>query len=48
VHKPIAEQLIGIEEYRQLSIDRLASHIANFSLAALGYEKPLATPAATR
>ena len=42
VHRPISEQLIGVEEYRQLSIDRLATHIANFSLAALGYGQPLA------
>ncbi|HEY4310402.1 MAG TPA: CerR family C-terminal domain-containing protein [Pirellulales bacterium] len=44
VHRPIAEQLIGVDEYRQLSIDRLADHIARFSLAALGYGQPLATP----
>ena len=42
VHRPIAEQLIGVEEYRQLTIDQLAHHIATFSLAALGYGKPLA------
>jgi hypothetical protein len=46
VHRPIAELLIGVDEYRQLSIDRLADHIATFSLAALGYGQPLAVPAA--
>ncbi len=48
VHRPIAERLIGADEYGQLSIDRLAEHIANFSLAALGCGQPIFTPAANR
>ena len=42
VHRPIAERLTGVDEYRNFSIDRLADHIANFSLAALGYGRPSA------
>jgi TetR/AcrR family transcriptional regulator, regulator of cefoperazone and chloramphenicol sensitivity len=45
VHRPIAELLIGVDEYRQLSIDRLADHIATFSLTALGYAQPATTSA---
>jgi hypothetical protein len=42
VHRPIAERLVGVDQYRQFTIDRLADHIATFSLAALGYGQPLA------
>ena len=40
VHQPIAERLMGTENYRQLTIDQLADHITHFSLAALGYAEP--------
>ena len=36
VHRPIAELLMGPEHYAALDIDKLAEHIADFSLAALG------------
>jgi hypothetical protein len=41
VNKPIITLLIGEEEYRRLTTARLAEHIAEFSLAALGYVPPL-------
>lgn len=41
VHQPIAERLMGAENYRQLTIEQLADHIVRFSLAALGYGEPL-------
>lgn len=48
VHQPIAERLMGIENYRRLTIDELANHITRFSLAALGYAEPLSkNPAET-
>jgi len=37
VHRPVAELLLGKEQYQQLDLDRLATHICGFSLAALGY-----------
>jgi len=36
VHRPIAERLMGPADYHALSIEQLADHIAQFSLAALG------------
>ena len=42
VHQPIAELLMGRDAYAALSIDKLADHIADFTLAALGYGQPLA------
>lgn len=39
--RPIAEQLMGREQYEALSLDDIAEHIAHFSLAALGYAQPL-------
>jgi AcrR family transcriptional regulator len=41
VNRPIIRLLIGDEAYRSLTIDRLAEHIADFSLAALGFRAPL-------
>lgn len=41
INQPIAERLMGEENYKQLTIDRLTDHIARFSLAALGYAEPL-------
>jgi AcrR family transcriptional regulator len=40
VAKPIVELLVGEEEYRTYDAARLAEHIAQFSLAALGLETP--------
>jgi hypothetical protein len=48
VHRPIAELLMGRDEYGALSLNKLADHIADFSLAALGYGKPLTPEAAAR
>lgn len=41
VHRPIAAQLMGHAEFDALTIDRLADHITNFSLAALGCRPPI-------
>jgi hypothetical protein len=41
VHRPIAELLIGIDEYRNLSIDQLCDHITSFSLGGLGHARSL-------
>lgn len=41
VHRPVAELLLGKEQYQQLDLDRLASHICRFSLAALGHATPI-------
>ncbi|MES2790329.1 MAG: CerR family C-terminal domain-containing protein [Planctomycetota bacterium] len=41
VHRPIAELLVGREEYSQLNLPLLADHITRFSLAALGQGEPL-------
>jgi hypothetical protein len=37
VHRPVIRLLIGNEAYQSLTLERLADHIADFSLAALGY-----------
>jgi AcrR family transcriptional regulator len=39
--KPIVELLVGPEEYRNYDAELLSEHIAQFSLAALGLEKPI-------
>jgi AcrR family transcriptional regulator len=44
VHGVIAERLIGAEAYQRLTIERLAEHIADFSLAALGFAPPWHAP----
>ena len=41
VHRPAAELLMGLENYRKLDLDLLADHIARFSLAALGRGEPI-------
>lgn len=46
--RPIAEQLMGREQYAALSLEKIAEHIARFSLAALGYVEPLAAEQAAR
>jgi TetR/AcrR family transcriptional regulator, regulator of cefoperazone and chloramphenicol sensitivity len=48
IHRPIAELLMGRDEYGALSIDKLADHIADFALAALGFQQPLAAKAPAR
>ncbi len=40
VHRPIAEVLVGPAGYRQFQTARLAQHITQFSLAALGCSTP--------
>ena len=40
IHRPIAVQLVGEEEYATYDVMRLADHVARFSLAALGHEMP--------
>ncbi len=42
--RPIVRQLVGAEEHATYTADRLAQHIAEFSLAALGLGKPLKSP----
>lgn len=41
VHRPVAELLMGREEYAKINIPLLADHITRFSLAALGQGQPL-------
>lgn len=41
VQQPIAERLLGVDEYAQLNVDVLTEHITRFTLAALGRAKPL-------
>jgi AcrR family transcriptional regulator len=41
VHRPIASQLMGAAEFNALTIDRLADHITDFTLAALGCRPPI-------
>jgi len=41
VHQPIIRLLIGDDEYSRLSVEALADHIANFSLAAMGLSPAL-------
>lgn len=48
VHRPIAELLVGREEYTKFTIPVLADHITRFSLAALGQGEPLTASAAAR
>lgn len=36
VHQPVIRLLIGNDEYEKLSVKRLADHITDFSLAAMG------------
>ena len=38
IHRPIAVQLVGQEEFATYDVARLADHVARFSLAALGHE----------
>ena len=40
MRNPFAVRLVGEEEYRTYDITRLTEHIARFTLAALGHEKP--------
>jgi AcrR family transcriptional regulator len=39
VHRPVVLQLVGPEEYATYDVDRLADHVARFSLAALGVKE---------
>lgn len=41
VHRPIAELLVGPDQYSQFNLPLLAEHITQFSLAALGHGEPL-------
>ena len=36
VHQPMIRLLIGEDEYNKLNVQKLADHIANFSLAGMG------------
>lgn len=45
VHKPVAKLLVGEPTYEAYTVERLADHIARYSLAALGYAEPFAKPA---
>lgn len=45
VHRPICRDLMGHEQFDQLSIDEISEHISNFSLAALGHFPALAKTA---
>jgi AcrR family transcriptional regulator len=40
IHRPVILQLVGPAEYATYDVDRLAEHIAQFSLAALGVKEP--------
>lgn len=44
VHQPVIRLLIGDDEYNRLSVEQLANHIADFSLAAMGLARPLSDP----
>lgn len=39
--RQIAEKLIGVQAFAALDVEYLSDHIAGFSLAALGLEKPI-------
>ncbi|MDB5335725.1 MAG: Transcriptional regulator TetR [Planctomycetaceae bacterium] len=41
VHRPIAELLVGREEYTHFNLPAIAEHITRFSLAALGQGPPV-------
>jgi TetR/AcrR family transcriptional regulator, regulator of cefoperazone and chloramphenicol sensitivity len=41
VNKPVVALLVGEEEYREYTVDLLAKHIADFTLAALGHGPPV-------
>ena len=41
VHEPISVLLVGEEEYRSFTVERLADHISAFTLAAIGRGAPL-------
>jgi AcrR family transcriptional regulator len=41
VHRPVAELLMGRDEFQKLDIELLADHISRFSLAALGHGEPV-------
>ena len=41
VHRPINALLLGEENYRRLDADKIADHIADFTLAALGHGPPV-------
>ena len=47
VHRPVAELLMGAEDYSQLRPAMLADHITGFSLAALGRGEPVASQTQT-
>ena len=44
VHRPIAELLVGREEYTHFNLPVIAEHITRFSLAALGQGAPVTAP----
>ncbi len=41
VHRPVAELLVGREEYSKFTLQLLADHITQFSLAAIGQGEPV-------
>jgi TetR/AcrR family transcriptional regulator, regulator of cefoperazone and chloramphenicol sensitivity len=41
VHQPIIRLLIGPIAFEALSVDELAEHVTRFSLAALGFDRPV-------
>ncbi len=47
VNKPVIAVLVGEEEFRNYTVDLLAQHIADFTLAALGYGPPVTEKAAS-
>jgi hypothetical protein len=48
VHQPIIRLLIGDEAFNRLTEEKLAAHIADFSLAALGLVPPVIHSAFSR
>lgn len=46
-NRPIISLLMGQDAYDGLTVDFLASHISRFTLAALGFEQPLAVSASS-
>jgi hypothetical protein len=44
MHRPLAAFLAGDESSDRFDVARLAAHIARFSLAALGFARPLGAP----
>jgi TetR/AcrR family transcriptional regulator, regulator of cefoperazone and chloramphenicol sensitivity len=45
VQEPVAKALLGEEQYKEFTVERIAEHITRFTLAALGKQLPVTPPA---